>query len=171
MNSPFAEGYIAILNRLRTGLTKEEMSHLDQELGQLEAYQPGGHPPVTFPCGLIDFDNFSFEQEGENIQRATGDVIIRIGYKPLSSSGAATPTIYREKAITFWEIEWKLHKLLQDWSPGEMFGHLIRKRAVTERREDNIRVRELRYGFNFEDYSTKHALNTAAVNVEVLIEE
>jgi hypothetical protein len=150
MNSPFATIFLAIQQRIRTSVPA--ITYIDQDLGQLKS---NSRPPVSWPCTLIDFEDFSFGNMAENVQTAQGTIVLRLGFAPHSSSSAATPPLYQERALSYYDVEWHLHKALQGWSPGTEFGSMARTGVTTQRRVDNYRVRELRYSLAFEDYSTK----------------
>ncbi len=151
MNSPFATILLNVQSRLRAAMPG--IACIDQDLGQL---RPGVRPPVSWPCVLIDFEDFKFNNLGEQVQTAAGVVVFRLGFAPHGSTAAAAPTDYKEQALAYYDIEWRLHKTLQNWSPGDAFGQLNRATAATQKRPDAYRVRELRYTLCFDDYSTKN---------------
>lgn len=149
MNSPFANIFLAIQQRIQTGVST--ITYIDQDLDQLKA---SARPPVSWPCLLIDFEDFNFDNMGANVQTARGTVVLRLGFAPYSNSSQATPSVYLQQALGYYDIEWALHKIIQGWSPGDDYGCLIRTSVTTQKRTDNYRVRELRYSIAFEDYST-----------------
>ena len=151
MNSPFARLFLALQERI--ALQVPDIKHIAQDMGQLSAKS---RPPVSWPCVLIDFDNFSFDNLSENVQVAKGAVVLRLGFNPHSGTGKDTPADYREAALAYYDLEWSLHKALQGWSPdGNEYGHLMRTSAATQRRQDGYRIRELIYSISFDDYSTR----------------
>jgi len=171
MNSPFANLFLAIQQRLESTVT--DVTYIDQDMGQLKNNdKPFFRPPVSWPCVLIDFEDFQFQNMSENVQNTEGTVVLKLGFAPFSSSGQATPDTYKEKAISYYDTEWNLNKALHGWSPGDDFGYLTRSSAITEKRYDNIRVREIRYRIAFEDYSAGDVIQyiSAAVKVEPEIE-
>jgi len=151
MNSPFATIFLALQQRIQAEVPT--IVYIDQDLGQLRSK---ARPPVSWPCVLLDFEDFSFENLGENVQTATGTVVLRLGFEPHSNSSQATPLPYIQQAIAYYDIEWALHKAIQGWSPATTLGSFSRTSAATQTRSDNYRVREIRYSIAFEDYSTKH---------------
>lgn len=166
MNSPFANLFLAIQQRIQATVT--DIAYIDQDLGQLKNNdKPSFRPAVSWPCVLIDFDDFTFQNMAENVQTTEGTVVIKLGFAPFSSSGQATPDTYKEKAIGYYDIEWNLNKALQGWAPGDDFGYMVRSTAITEKRTDTIRVREIRYRITFEDYSAANAVQyiPAAISV------
>ena len=150
MNSPFANIFLALQQQIQTRVPV--VTYIDQDLGQLKS---GVRLPVSWPCVLIDFEDFNYDNMGENVQVAKGTVVLRLGFAPYSNSSQATPSPYLQQAISYYDIEWDLHKIIQGWSPGDDYGHLMRISTLTQKRTDNYRVRELRYSLTFEDYSTK----------------
>ncbi len=164
MNSPFANLFIAIQSHIRASLAA--ITHIDQDLGQLK----NARPPVTWPCLLLDFEDFTFSDLSENVQTARGTVVLRLGFAALSNTTQATPDTYVQKALGYYDLEWALHKTLQGWSPGAEFGSLNRESVSTQKRTDNYRVRELRYTIAFEDYSTKRTLQFTPAEMIVATE-
>ena len=150
MNSPFANIFLAIQQQIKTSVTA--ITYIDQDLGQLKS---ATRPPVPWPCVLIDFEDFDFDNMGSNVQTAKGTVLLRLGFAPYSNSSQVTPTAYTQQALGYYDLEWALHQTMQGWCPGTDYGSLIRTSATTQKRTDNYRVRELRYSIAFEDYSTK----------------
>lgn len=168
MNSPFANIFRSLQQYVQTNVSA--IRYIDQDLGQLKS---GARPPVSWPCLLIDFEDFSFDNMGSNVQTAKGIVTLRLGFAPYSPTSQATPTPYQQQAIAYYDIEWALHKALQGWAPGNDYGSLCRTSATTQKRTDAYRVRELRYSIAFEDYSTKpaqqYAPATLAVTDEIML--
>lgn len=166
MNSPFANIFIALQSRIQDQVSA--ITYIDQDLGQLKNET---RPAVTFPCVLIDFEDFEFQALADNVQTAEGTIILQLGFTPASSSSSTTPIDFRETAISYYDIEWNLHKALQGWSPGDGFGYLTRKSTITQKRHSYLRVREIRYRIAFPDYSTKPTIQqtTATLNYQTQI--
>lgn len=163
MTSPFARLFLALQERIAQQVP--EIKHIAQDMGQLSAKS---RPPVSWPCVLIDFDDFRFDNLSENVQVAKGTIILRLGFNPHSPTGKDTPTDYREAALAYYDIEWNLHKAIHGWSPeGEEYGHLVRTSATTQRRQDGYRVRELTYSICFDDYSAKSGVHFEPVTLVV----
>lgn len=165
MNSPFANIFIGIQQHIVN--TIPAINYIDQDLGQLKKDHNTLRPSVAFPCILIDFEDCSFENLSENVQTAKGNVVLRLGFAPYSNSSQSTPQDYIENAINYYDIEWDLHKTLQGWSPSTDIGTLTRIYAGTQQRTDSIRVRELRYSFAFEDYSTGNTIQQIAADINI----
>ncbi len=121
---------------------------VDQDFGQLE--EP--HPPVIFPCCLIDFQSTPYSELSNLAQLGMPTVTFRLGDNPLSSSQSGAPVLVRKKAVEFYQLEQDVYKAVQGFftvytSPFNRVG------ADTERRNDNIRVRQLSFTTSYEDRS------------------
>jgi hypothetical protein len=182
MNSPTANLFLSLqakIAALADGDNKKYFSYIDQDLGQLE-YQPqANRPPVSWPCILIDVDDEEFTDLASNVQSGTGRVIIRLGFPPFSPSTANTPQQFKEKAIYFYDLEQVLYEAIHGWNPGDqagyeslsdIFGHFMRRRAVTEKREDFLRVRQITYEIGFQDYTAKPAQQFAPAAISITSE-
>lgn len=154
MNSPFANLYETIMARIKSEVTA--VRYVNQDLGQLEYYNANtGRPAVSFPCALIDFDNFNADDLSDKSQELEGDVIIRIALDTWSSASSITPTEVRTKALSYYDVEHAVYKALHAWCPGpaDSCGYLTRTGTATEQREDAIRVRVMRFRLRFRDDS------------------
>ena len=148
--SPFSSLYYQIMQRLQTEVP--EIRWIDQDLGQLDHYEM--RPPVSFPCVLLDMDAFAPTALSGNIQLMQGAVSLRLAFDVWSATDSTTPDAWRDAGLAFYELEWKINKALMGWTPVG-FSHLVRASTATEKREDNIRVREIRYEVQFEDRSAE----------------
>jgi hypothetical protein len=148
MESIFSKMFLDITARIQTEVP--EIKWIDQDFGQLENY--GDRPSVLFPCLLLDFEDMTFSNKGERTQIGEGSVLFRLGFQPWSNTNSATPEVYRKKAMHYYELEHKLHQCLQGYGTEE-FGPLIRTSAGTEERNDNLRVRQIRYSVVSDDDS------------------
>jgi len=163
MNSPFANIFLTLQQQVQEQVPA--ILYIDQDLGQLNTDRSNTRPQVAWPCLLIDFEGFTFGNMGAGVQTAEGTICLKLGFAPASSSSGITPGTYTQKAIGYYDIEWALHKALQDYSPGADVGALARTSATTQKRSDTIRVRELRYSIAFQDYSPKPALQTVSATI------
>jgi hypothetical protein len=141
-----------------------EVRYINQDLGQLENYTD--RPAVSFPCILIDFEDFDFSDMAENTQMGEGTILIKVAMNPFSDSSSLTEQAVRVKALNYNEICWKAHKALQGWQ-GESFGALMRTADKKVPREDALRVRETLYSCVFQDYTTADTYNTIPVVLEI----
>lgn len=97
MTSPFEQLFSAICDRLKSQVSA--LQHIDQDLGQLEDYKL--RPAVTFPCALVDVDDFEFTDLAHPLQMAEGFIMIRLALPLWSHSGATAPAAVRTKALEY----------------------------------------------------------------------
>ncbi len=186
MNSPIAELFLHIQAKIATlttiidGVVQPCFRYIDQDLGQLDA--AGGRYAVSWPCALIDIDDFIYTAISQNCQLASGKVVIRIGFPPLSGSHGSAPEAYRERAIFYYELEHILHHAVHGWKPAneyaadaipvplQGFGGLNRIASKTARRKDNVRVREVTYAIAFEDYTTAPTRLTTGLPANIVMD-
>ena len=165
MDSPFANLFLAVQARLLDQVP--ELATIDQDLMQFEHEKP----PVNWPAGLIDMEAFQMSDMGALAQIIQGIVLIRIGYNPYSNTGVGVPQEFKEQALSYYDIEFKVYKALHGWSPGGIFGKLTRVSANTDKERDLlIRVRELRFAIGGEDYSAKKAVTTHKAEPELTVQ-
>lgn len=168
MNSPFATLIIAIMERLKSEVP--ELRWIDQDLGQLEME---GRPSVGFPCLLIDFGGWKYETIGENIQDASGFVILRLAVDAWSNTNSLTHAKWREQGLSFYDLEWKIYKALQGWKPPHSeereYGYMLRTNTDREEREDNLRVRSMSFSCSYEDYEASPSYTVAKIKVPEFI--
>lgn len=149
MNAPFGRLFLAMQERIAGKVT--EIAYVDQDMGQLNGK---GRPPVSWPCVLIEMEDFSYEDMGDLVQTAKGTVVVKLGFAPQGPTAANSPGSYKEAALGYYELEWQLNKALHGWSPDDaQFGTFTRTGVATQRRADGYRVREMRYAITIEDRS------------------
>lgn len=172
MQGPFGNLILQLQQRIRTQVTA--IREVSEDRGQIDSYET--RPPVAFPCVLIDFD-FKFDDLGENVQWGEGEVVIRLAFPPFSSSSSLMPASVREKGMAYLDYEYKLVRALHGWQPTAAvndefyFQDLSRRSATTERRNDTLRVRELRFATALQDNSTAGTRTlTQLTSLDILID-
>lgn len=160
MTSPFSTLYSSVQARIATHLPD---IYTDQDLGQLLQTSP----PVSWPCALIDIDQFSFEALGEGVQQGKGTIIITLAFL-LTGSSASSISSSSAAALAYYETEQQLHQALQNWSPTANCGPLNRASCTTVIRKDNIRVREIKYTVSLYDDSTRYTQRTAPFSKNIV---
>lgn len=155
-NSAFTEIIFKIQERIKSQVPVIRMT--DEDAGQLEDYDAKGRPAVSWPCLLIGFEDFEFNDIGNNAQIVSGKVLLRLGFPPFSLASSWMPLATKQKALKYFDYEWQVYKALHGWNiPG--IGYMNCRGATTERREDPIRVRALTYEVEFEEYSASPTQN------------
>ena len=151
LQSPQANLFQLLIEKLIAEVP--ELRYIDQDLGQLENYEI--RPSVSWPCGLLDIEEFKYsDQQSHAIQLAEGIVSLRLGMVKYTDSNNLVSAHIRENALQYYELEHKVYKALHGWNPPG-FGKLLRRASGTERREDDIRVRIMKFATSFTDDSAK----------------
>jgi len=149
LQSPQANLFQNLIDRL--ALKVPAIRFIEQDLGQLENYQM--RPAVSWPCCMIDIEEFNYSDlQNFHNQLAEGIVSLRIGLVKYTDSNNLTPTVTRENALQYYEIEQQVFTALHGWNPPG-FSKLLRRASGTEKRDDDIRVRVLKFATSFTDSS------------------
>lgn len=148
--SLFARMFLAIMEHIETNVP--EVRYIGADLGQLEGYS--NRPAVDFPCVLIDFNGWLFDNLGDNCQTAEGDVVIKLGFAQYLDSSNLTEPEWRSQALAYWDIEKKLNDALHGWAPLEEAAHMTRTASAAENRPMGVRAVVVRYRLGFDDYTT-----------------
>ena len=159
MDAILANVFLKIQARLTT---LPELKFIDQDMGQLEIDEPNDRSPVKFPCSLFDAVDIRYTDVSENVQQ--GEAILQVRLAMAAYSTAThyyTNDSHRLNALGYYNLEHSVNKLLHGWSDDQYFNPLSRVSAQTERRNDNIRVRVLRYAFGFRDNTAMKVTTTA----------
>lgn len=151
LSSPHANLYNALVEKLKVAVPA--IRYIEQDLSQLEHYEI--RPAVSWPCCLIDLEEFNFSNAGGvNNQLVEGIITLRIGLVKYTDSNNLVPENIRENALQFFEIEELVYKALHAWAPNG-FSKLTRLVSATEKRDDDIRVRILKFAISYTDTSAK----------------
>jgi hypothetical protein len=150
MNSPFAQIFLALQARIAEIIP--DIGLIDMDYGQLESKE---RPAVAFPCVLVDFQNWQFEDLSNLVQTASGIIIVKLATDPYSGTDNITPDTYKQDALNIFELEYDLYKGLHGWNPGGNTGPLGRSYINTDNRRQGMKVRALSFSLSFQDYSAK----------------
>lgn len=152
--------FLALQDRIKNNST---VTHIAEDTGQLMDEQPA----ISYPCVLIGMERADFTDMSQNCQIGTINITVKIITAPHSSDAGNTPIASRKKALSYYDIENDVHKLLQGWAPayvdevdgpdllGDVCGRLDRMNARTINNISNLRIREVRYTLGIDDYQTK----------------
>ncbi|NDC41506.1 MAG: hypothetical protein EBZ77_08150 [Chitinophagia bacterium] len=161
MDSIFAQLFGALKQHIAAHVAG--IRYIDQDLGQLKLDKP----PVSWPCVLIDLEQMNYTPLGNNVQTGEGIVVLRLGLMAHSAASQLAPVLPTARAVKFYELEWALNQAIHGWNPLPQTGRLCRISAATQKRNDNCRVRELRYSIAIEDFSTKWKQTMAPAGIVV----
>jgi len=145
--SPQANLFESLVQKIKTDVP--EIRFIEQDMGQLENYEM--RPAVAWPCALIDIEEWKYsDAQNELSQIGEGIVSIRLGLVKYTDTNSLTTANMREKALHYYELENTFVKALHGWNPAS-FGKLLRRAAGTERRDDDIRVRVIKFAISYTD--------------------
>lgn len=146
LQSPSALLFERINERLTA--TVPELRFIALDIGQLENYEI--RPAVSWPCLLIDDDEVTFSDTAGNLQLADATLVLRLGLVKYTDINNLTPAAARVRGYEYKELEYKIFAALHGWEASG-FGALKRRKAATERRDDDIRVRVMTYQVGYTD--------------------
>lgn len=162
--SPFAKIFKALVAHVKAEMP--EIVYIDRDLGQLETIE---RPSVAFPCVLISFLPFNFNDLGENVQDAMGMVALKVAFNPYSSTEGSTPETFVDAALEFFELEEKLQEKMHGWSPGDDFQNFTRGSATDDNRRPGLSVRIITYKLASIDYTTQRVRKKTAAELKLAV--
>ena len=165
-----------IATTLSTLVPAGSTPYIDMDYGQLELKE---RPDVTFPCVLIDFQDWEFKDLSNFIQQGAGNVILKLATNPYSASSNITPLTYIQDSINIFELEYAIYKALQGFKPNIMNDSsasatgLSRIMLRSDNRRPGLKVRILPFRTSFQDNSAKPApvSTTASPNITATFTE
>lgn len=165
MNSPFAKILIALQDFIPTALAAYTpdggVIFVDLDHGQLDVREA---PPVSFPCVLIDFQNWKFSDEAELVQIAEGDIVFKIATDPYSATSSITPDTWRDNALTILDMEHTLYQALEGrkiaTAADKSTTPLGRIAYTSDNRRPGLKVRINTYTTSFRDYAARRPVST-----------
>jgi hypothetical protein len=132
------------------------LRYIDEDWGQLDYYE--GHPPVQFPCALIDCGDIAVTQMGGRVMLDKISVVIRIADLRLSNTSNAAPQTQKTAAYQLFETLQQVICALHGWTGSpDVYGQRVR-------RKDGIRM----YEVTFECLLRNTAAQPNLVAVEVM---
>jgi len=147
MNALLGNIWLTIQTQLAT-IT--DLKFIDLDTGQLEYKDSQERPAVLLPCALFDFVKSDYTDLSLNVQE--GDLLleVRIGVNPFTQATQYFTDTQKENALNFFNIEQEVYVALQGWAT-QYFGPMSRVSLTTERRNDKLRVRIMRFKFTYVD--------------------
>jgi len=169
MNSPFANIYLSLLQQIETLLvappgTSPAISYIDLNYGQLDSSSRGS---VSFPCVLIDFRDWEFEDLSLQAQKAHGIITLKLATSSYDDTSSISPEATIESGIGVLDLEWQLYNALQGFrpavavdtggSPTVQAQPMSRLYIISDNRHTGVRAREIAFTCAYTDYSAKQA--------------
>jgi hypothetical protein len=149
MDSFYANMILAIQDRIKDQVP--EIRFTEQNFGQYA--NDDFRAKVSFPALLIDFTDTQYSQLAGDSQMGTPIINIVLLFNPFSQSYSLAPLDVKQKALDYYETEHKVYKALHGWTNG-MCQPLVRiNDKGHNRNEFGLRIRELNFSTEFEDYS------------------
>ncbi len=137
-----------------------EVKWIDWDSGQLD--NPEYNYPVHFPCILIDFENIEWKNVSQRVQVGNVLVNIRVAFRLWTDTNNLTPDSIFQESMNALKLLNKIHKYTQAFD-GEHFNGLDRIQTVTEKRNDGLKVVNMKYLTNMRDaYAMKDFTETSA---------
>jgi hypothetical protein len=159
--------FTAVQDRLTAKV--EELKWVDYDFGQLDVYHM--RPPVQFPCALIDIELPETRERGERMQQCRVALIVRIAFEQPGQTNNKTPELVKEKALSIFNILKKIHAALHGYDSAE-FGKIVRRSLTTERREDPLKVFNMRFETSYTETIPKEWVETVVAPViEMRVED
>lgn len=150
----FSQILLDLQERIETEVP--EILYIDQDLGQLAQTGEDERPPIAYPAVLIDFPNSTFSELATGNQLGNVPISFHLIFAPYSQTWNKAPLDVRKNGLEYLDIEQKLHQALQGWSL-DYFVKLSRVSVQSKNNNDiGLRVRNLTYVTEYEDYSTDH---------------
>lgn len=127
----------------------QELEYVDEDWGQLDYYSP--HPPVKFPCVLIDIQNANFSNIGkdrkktpQNRQMAEVVVSLMIANLRLTNTSGKAPQSQKTNARSIQPLIEQVHQKVQGLS-NEQMSSLIRIARNRIKNDDGVQMYEVKY--------------------------
>lgn len=149
MESPFARLFLDLQDHILAEVPA--VVYIEQDLGQLGSEEP--RKMMLFPGILIDFPSTPFSNlQGKN-QLAIPTISVTLVFDNYNNTNSLTPLAIKEAGLNYLEIEQKVFMAVQAWE-SDYCESLVRTNASGLNRNDvGLRVRELTFTTQFEDYS------------------
>lgn len=137
-----------IMARLQSKVTT--LQYIAQDWGQLSYY--ADHPPVKFPCALIDISQGQTSQTGKHGQEVLLTINITLAHLSQHTSTKA-PADMRNRELAIYTLMQQIHQALHGYSGYRDYTPLIRTAFTRKLRDDGIRISTITFTTNWQDAS------------------
>lgn len=141
-----------------------ELRFVGEDWGQLYI----DHPPVSFPCALIDLGEINYIQQGRNVQQAEAILNVTVADIFIDGMMAGTPEEVAESECSIYTVIEKVHARLQGYGT-EKHSRLMRVSVRKIPREDTIREFLLTFKFSFSDCAAMPEYNLRPTPPNIMI--
>ena len=140
-----------LLDSIKTKIAEiTEIKYIDENWGQLDYYS--AHPPVQWPCCLIDisdiqFTNIGIDREKTPINRQMGNCIVKItiANMKLTNTSQRAPIRQKNDAWKVLDLMEKLHQKIHTFVPITNSSPLIRQNMQRTLRDDGVQEYTITY--------------------------
>lgn len=136
------------------------LKYVDEDWGQLDYYYP--HPPVQWPCALIDVTQATWSNAGNLQQLGLIQVKVRVGDLKLTNSSGKASIGQKTTAFAIFATLKNIYKALHGWSDSDAYSALIRVSNTRIKRDDGVRIYEVVFTTEYKDNSAMPVVTTAA---------
>lgn len=165
ITNPVSEFIYFLLKRLRD--KSPSLRYIGADMGQMENYPSGGKPPISFPGVLFDVDDTNYGELGQLTQLGESVLIIRVCQPCYSGiANSIAPDDVNIKALDYLETEQEVYLALQGWSCGAA-STMVRISSKTENRNDEYRVKVMRFSFGIEDNTANRPMSVSLPDIEL----
>ena len=140
-----------LLDSIKTKISEiSEIKYIDENWGQLDYYS--AHPPVQWPCCLIDisdiqFTNIGIDREKKPINRQMGNCLVKITIAniKLTNTSQRAPIGQKQDAWKVWRLIEQLHEKIHTFVPVENASPMIRQNLQRTLRDDGVQEYTITY--------------------------
>jgi hypothetical protein len=134
-----------LLTALQQRLAQEvgQLKYVDEDWGQLDYYST--HPPVQWPCCLLDISSVQWSNQGKLQQLGTATIAITIAQLRLTNTSAQAPATQRSEVWAIHGILQSVHQALHGYQPTGAGSCLYRRSTQRQKRDDGIQQYLLTY--------------------------
>lgn len=136
LKNAYSRLIIAICDRLASEV--KELRWIDQYHGQ---DMTDIRPSLAYPAALIDFDQSTYDQAGQNSQFCAATMSVRLVLDNYAASSQKSPQKARETAMRCYELENEVVNALHGWSPDEDYVEAFVRTADRSENRDDIGLR------------------------------
>ena len=125
------------------------LRYISPDWGQMDYYPE--HPPVKYPCALIDIQGATYTNLGERIQQGEATVSIRLFDLMLTPSSHPAPQSIKDNAARFRQLMEDVNKTLHGKALSGTAGKPVRASMNKVKRADGCYEVEILYRIPFTD--------------------
>lgn len=152
-----------IQNRLMAAVPA--LKYVDLDWGQLDFFYP--HPPVQWPCALIDITQASYTNAAHRTQLGLVQIAINIVDLRLNNSSGKAPQTQKDNALKIYELLEAIFVALQGWTGDKAYSGLIREQYSKRSREDGITIHQLVFTTEMKDNAAMPVTDTAPATIKI----